>query len=128
MHEGVPDVVLVIVNLVPDELREATVYPDLGALGLADHVGFEVHDELTDETWTWGPNGNYVRFDPRSGSPTCSASPDRSGRAQVVGQSRSIVGAGPSSIGSVIEKVRPNTSEVVATRTVAVWPVSTQRP
>ena len=64
VHEGVPDVVLVIVNLAPDELREATVYPDLGALGLADRVGFEVHDELTDETWTWGPNGNYVRFDP----------------------------------------------------------------
>jgi starch synthase (maltosyl-transferring) len=25
---------------------------------------FEVHDELTGETWTWGANGNYVRFDP----------------------------------------------------------------
>lgn len=64
VHDGVPDTVVVIVNLVPDEVREATVHLDLGALGLADRVSFPMHDELTAETWDWGPNGNYVRFDP----------------------------------------------------------------
>jgi starch synthase (maltosyl-transferring) len=64
VHEGVPDTVLVIVNLVPDQVCEATVHLDLGALGLADRVSFPVREELTGETWDWGPNGNYVRLDP----------------------------------------------------------------
>jgi starch synthase (maltosyl-transferring) len=64
VHEGVPDTVVVVVNLAPDEMREAMVHLDLGALGLGDRVSFPVHDELTGESWDWGPNGNYVRFDP----------------------------------------------------------------
>ena len=65
VHDGEPDTVLVVVNLVPDELREATVYVDVGALGLDGHTPFEVTDELTGESWVWGPDGNYVRFEPR---------------------------------------------------------------
>jgi starch synthase (maltosyl-transferring) len=64
VHDGVPDTVLVIVNLDPDQVREATVHLDLGALGLADRMSFPVHEELTGESWDWGPNGNYVRLDP----------------------------------------------------------------
>jgi starch synthase (maltosyl-transferring) len=64
VHDGVPDTVLVIVNLAPDEVREATVHLDLGAVGLGDRAAIEVRDELTGETWTWGPAGNYVRLDP----------------------------------------------------------------
>jgi starch synthase (maltosyl-transferring) len=62
--DGVADTVLVVVNLAADQVREATVHLDLGALGLADRTALCVHDELTDESWEWGPNGNYVRFDP----------------------------------------------------------------
>ncbi len=58
------DTVLVVVNLTPDEVREATVFVDAGALGLADRPSFCVRDELSGESWNWGPNGNYVRFDP----------------------------------------------------------------
>ena len=62
--DGVDDTVVVIVNLAADEVREATVHLDLGALGLADRPGFEVSDELSGESWRWGPHGNYVRLDP----------------------------------------------------------------
>jgi starch synthase (maltosyl-transferring) len=64
VRDGVPDTVVVIVNLAPDEVRDATVHLDLGALGLGDRVSFPVRDELTGEVWDWGPNGNYVRLDP----------------------------------------------------------------
>lgn len=64
VHEGVPDTVVVVVNLAPDEVREATVHLDLGALGLADRVAIRMTDELTGEAWDWRPNGNYVRLDP----------------------------------------------------------------
>jgi starch synthase (maltosyl-transferring) len=64
VHDGERDTVLVVVNLAPDEVREATVHLDLGALGLADRSALQVRDELTGEAWDWGPGGNYVRFDP----------------------------------------------------------------
>ncbi|MDQ1695004.1 MAG: hypothetical protein QOJ03_357, partial [Frankiaceae bacterium] len=57
------DCVLVIVNLDPHSVREATVYLDMAALGLEPGESFEVHDERTGETWTWG-DSNYVRLDP----------------------------------------------------------------
>ena len=40
------DTILVVVNLHPTEAREGNVALDLGALGLADGVAFEVRDEL----------------------------------------------------------------------------------
>jgi len=39
------------------------VHIDMPALGLDWHDHFVVHDEITDETWTWGER-NYVRLDP----------------------------------------------------------------
>ena len=39
--------------------------PGPGCAGAgATGVSFPVRDELTGETWDWGPNGNYVRLDP----------------------------------------------------------------
>jgi len=58
------DTVVVIINLRPDERCEATVYLDLAELGLSGRSSLNVFDELTGETWVWGPSGNYVRFDP----------------------------------------------------------------
>jgi starch synthase (maltosyl-transferring) len=58
-----PDLVLVVVNLDPNNAREATVWLDSGALGLDAGAGFRVTDELTGQRFTWG-QGNYVRLDP----------------------------------------------------------------
>jgi starch synthase (maltosyl-transferring) len=57
------DCVLVVVNLDPHAVREATVHVDIGALGFEPGETFEVHDEISGETWTWGEH-NFVRLDP----------------------------------------------------------------
>ncbi len=57
------DVVLVVLNLDPHGTRETMVHLDLPALGLDWGDSFAVHDELTDETWTWSEH-DYVRLDP----------------------------------------------------------------
>ena len=58
---GQADTVLVVVNLNPYQTREATVWLDLPALGVDRE--FIVTDELTGESYRWGP-ANYVRLDP----------------------------------------------------------------
>jgi starch synthase (maltosyl-transferring) len=60
---GGPDLVLVVVNLDPNNAREATVWLDSGALGLDAGAGFRVRDELTGQSFSWN-QGNYVRLDP----------------------------------------------------------------
>jgi starch synthase (maltosyl-transferring) len=60
---GTPDRVIVVVNLDPHAARETTVHLDLPALGLGWEDWFDVHDEITGETWHWGQH-NYVRLDP----------------------------------------------------------------
>jgi starch synthase (maltosyl-transferring) len=58
------DVMLVVVTLDPYHLQEGTLGLDLSALGLPFDRPFDVHDELSGETYTWwGPNP-YVRFEP----------------------------------------------------------------
>jgi starch synthase (maltosyl-transferring) len=57
------DRVLVVVNLDPHAVREATVHVDVNALGFELGEQFEVHDEISGSTWTWGEH-NYVRLDP----------------------------------------------------------------
>jgi starch synthase (maltosyl-transferring) len=58
------DVVLVVVNLDPFNVREATLSLDLAALGLRDNQYYEVHDELSEQSWVWHGPANYVRLDP----------------------------------------------------------------
>ncbi len=58
------DVLLMVLNLDPFNAREATVWLDLGALGLHDNQYYEVHDELSGASWVWHGAGNYVRIDP----------------------------------------------------------------
>ncbi len=58
------DLVLVVVNLDPHEVQEATVHLDLAAVGLPEWGPFRAHDELTGETYQWSGSANYVRFDP----------------------------------------------------------------
>jgi starch synthase (maltosyl-transferring) len=59
------DAVLMVVNLDPFNVREATTWLDLSALGLSGVKRFEVRDELSDVTYTWTNEGNYVRLDPK---------------------------------------------------------------
>jgi starch synthase (maltosyl-transferring) len=57
------DVVLAVVNLNPHQVHEATVHLDLPLLGLDPDEPFAVTDELSGESYEWGPS-NYVRLDP----------------------------------------------------------------
>ncbi|MFF5799250.1 alpha-1,4-glucan--maltose-1-phosphate maltosyltransferase [Streptomyces albogriseolus] len=57
------DVVLVVVNLDPHRVQEATVSLDMPHLGLDWHETAPVRDELTGETYHWGST-NYVRLEP----------------------------------------------------------------
>jgi starch synthase (maltosyl-transferring) len=62
-EDGSHDTVIVVVNLDPHAAHETVVHLDLAALGLPDDARFEVHDELSDQTWQWSRD-NYVRLDP----------------------------------------------------------------
>jgi len=63
----VGDVVLVVVNLNPHQVREATVHLDMPALGLDWTDELVVTDELSGESYTWR-QANYVRLDPHTQS------------------------------------------------------------
>jgi starch synthase (maltosyl-transferring) len=57
------DTVIMVVNVDPHHVREATVTLDLPALGMDWHEQFRVRDELTGGEYEWGLH-NYVRLDP----------------------------------------------------------------
>ena len=57
------DTILVVCTLDPAREHEATVWWDLGAIGLPPGERFVAHDLVTDLTWTWGP-GTFVRLRP----------------------------------------------------------------
>jgi starch synthase (maltosyl-transferring) len=59
------DCVLVVLNLDPHGVREATVHVHMPALGLRWDDRFTVRDEITGATYDWGAH-NYVRLDPFS--------------------------------------------------------------
>ncbi len=58
------DVVLVVANLDPTTVREATVHLDMPSLGLDWGDTFHVEDAVSGETYTWHGPANYVRLDP----------------------------------------------------------------
>ena len=57
------DCVIVVVNIDPHGAHATMAHLDLEAMGLPAGAQFEVHDELTGQSWTWGTD-NYVRLDP----------------------------------------------------------------
>lgn len=57
------DAVLVIVTLNPFGAEQGTLWLDMGALGMAGDESFEVREEITGETYRWGP-ANYIRLEP----------------------------------------------------------------
>ncbi len=58
------DVVLVAVNLDPNNEQAAWVDLDLTALGVDDDRPFQVHDGLTGESFRWQGSRNFVMLDP----------------------------------------------------------------
>jgi starch synthase (maltosyl-transferring) len=57
------DTVLVVLTLNAFGPEQATLWLDMGALGMEDHDRFWVRDEITGEEYQWGA-ANYVRLDP----------------------------------------------------------------
>jgi starch synthase (maltosyl-transferring) len=57
------DQVLVVVTLNPFTAEEATLWLDMGALGMEPYDRFWVRDEITGDEYQWGQS-NYVRLDP----------------------------------------------------------------
>jgi starch synthase (maltosyl-transferring) len=57
------DAVIVVVNVDPHAAHATMVHLDLAAIGLPHDASFDVHDELSDQTWLWSAD-NYVRLDP----------------------------------------------------------------
>jgi starch synthase (maltosyl-transferring) len=57
------DRVVVVLNLDPHNAHEGTVHLDLAALGLPEGTSFRVHDELSEDEWTWSEHA-WVRLDP----------------------------------------------------------------
>ena len=56
--------ILVVVNLNPFHWEEGMVHLNIDALGLQPGQTFEVHDLLSDTTYMWSTDANYVRLDP----------------------------------------------------------------
>jgi len=62
-HVTTGDCVVVVLNIDPYGAHATMAHLDLTALGLPADAQFDVHDELSDQTWLWGAD-NYVRLDP----------------------------------------------------------------
>ena len=56
--------VLVVVNLDPFRRQDAQVQVPVGEMGLAGLPSYRVRDLLTDETFTWHHDWNFVRLEP----------------------------------------------------------------
>ena len=61
-ESGVSDTIIVVVNVDPHSVREATVHLDPTQFGFVPGDTFPVTDLLTGAEWTWG-DPNYVRLD-----------------------------------------------------------------
>lgn len=63
-HAG-DDVLLVVLNLDPHNVSEATTWLDLKELGVDPNRPFHVADELNDASYKWQGPSNFVQLDPR---------------------------------------------------------------
>ena len=58
------DVILCVCNMDMDNAQEGMVELDMGKLGLASDAFFFLKDLITDESFVWRGNKNFVRLDP----------------------------------------------------------------
>ena len=70
---GGGDVLLVVVNLDPAKPQEGTLDIDLWSLGFGWDEPFDVHDELSGETFRWQGRHPWVRLDPSTTTPLIGA-------------------------------------------------------
>jgi starch synthase (maltosyl-transferring) len=63
--QGRDDVLLLVVNLDPHNVREATIWPDVDELGVEGTRPYQVVDELNQAAYTWTGPSSYVRLDPK---------------------------------------------------------------
>jgi starch synthase (maltosyl-transferring) len=61
-RSGRGDAIIVVANVDPHSVREATVYLDPTRFGIDDGAPFEVTDLITKQKFTWGQQ-NFVRLD-----------------------------------------------------------------
>ncbi len=62
--EDLSDIILVIVNLDPNQRHSGFVQLPKGILRLGDHINVKLHDLMTDEHYTWTQEWNYIELDP----------------------------------------------------------------
>lgn len=62
--EDLSDIVLVVVNLDPNQRHSGYVQLPKARLGLHDRINVKLHDLITDEHYTWTQEWNYVEIDP----------------------------------------------------------------
>lgn len=60
------NVIIVAVNLDPENLQQSQIYLPLEKLGIAHDSEFQVNDLLFGETYTWRESTNFVALDPRT--------------------------------------------------------------
>jgi starch synthase (maltosyl-transferring) len=58
------DIVLVVVNLDPHNSYAGYVQLPRSILKLADKINVKLHDQMTDERYTWTQEWNYVELNP----------------------------------------------------------------
>ena len=58
--------VLVVVNLDPNNVQDSWIGVPYWEWGFSEHESYQVHDLLTDQTYIWQGEYNYVRLDPHS--------------------------------------------------------------
>ena len=64
------DPILVVVNLDPVNMQQGHITLPLVAWKVPLDASIEAEDLLSDETYVWRGENNYVRLDPRHGSRT----------------------------------------------------------
>ena len=62
--EDLSDIILVVVNLDPNNRHSGFVQLPLARLGITGRINVKLHDVITDEHYTWTQEWNYVELDP----------------------------------------------------------------
>jgi starch synthase (maltosyl-transferring) len=64
--EDLSNIVLTVVNLDPHYTQSGWIEVDIGALGLAPHQAYQVHELITGARYLWNDSRNFVQLDPHS--------------------------------------------------------------
>ena len=62
--QDLSDILLVVINLDPNQRHSGYVQLPRERLGIRDRLNVKIHDVMTDEHYTWTQDWNYVELDP----------------------------------------------------------------